>query len=145
MSATANGSGRHIVWIDDDTDIIDPVVRPLEVAGYQFQRFGSAAEALTPAAIEQMRAADLIMVDMILPPGTTERKFSPYPGHDILRELREVYGVATPALILSVVTNEDLLRQVEALSAVAIVRKPIRPSQLKERVEAILAGDEAGT
>lgn len=29
---------KMIVWVEDDTDVIDPVVRPLERAGHQFIR-----------------------------------------------------------------------------------------------------------
>jgi hypothetical protein len=29
---------KTIVWIEDDTDVIDPVVRPLERVGHQFTR-----------------------------------------------------------------------------------------------------------
>ena len=44
---------RTIVWIEDDTDIIDPVVRPLERAGHRFVRLHTAQEALD--AIDELR------------------------------------------------------------------------------------------
>ncbi len=41
---------KKIVWIEDDTAIIDPVVRPLERTGYQIVRLGSAEAALNNIA-----------------------------------------------------------------------------------------------
>jgi CheY-like chemotaxis protein len=138
-----NKEGKQIVWIDDDTDIIDPVVRPLELAGYVFHRLHTVAEALSADALERMRRADLVLLDMILPPGPIERAFSPYPGKDILHELRRVQGITTPVIVLTVVTNEEVLRQVEALGVADIVRKPARPSYLKEAVERVLEKRDA--
>lgn len=38
---------KMIVWVEDDTDVIDPVVRPLERAGHPFIRLHTVREALT--------------------------------------------------------------------------------------------------
>jgi len=37
---------KTIVWNENDTDVIDPVVRPLERAGHQFIRLHTVREAL---------------------------------------------------------------------------------------------------
>ena len=126
---------KTIVWIEDDTDIIDPVVRPLELAGHRFVRLHSVGEALQ--ALDQIRGADLILLDMLLPPGQNGREFGPYPGETLLRELRERHHVEVPVIVLSVVTNAEVRERVRALGAVDVIRKPIRPSELKERVEAV--------
>lgn len=130
--------GKTIVWIDDDTDIIDAVVRPLELAGHRIVRVNTVAEALTPDVLERIRQADLLLLDMILTPGAIEREFSRYPGKDILQELREVHGITTPVIVLTVVRNPEVLRQLEQLGVAEIVHKPVRPSVLKERVEEVL-------
>ena len=127
---------KTIVWIEDDTDIIDPVIRPLELAGHRFVRLRNAKEALD--AVNRIREADLILLDIILPPGQTKREFARYPGLDILRELREIHGVTTPVVALTVVTREEVLQQLKELGIADIVRKPVRPSELKERVERVL-------
>jgi DNA-binding response OmpR family regulator len=127
---------KTIIWIEDDSDIIAPVIRPLEKAGYRFVRLRTAAEALE--AIDQIKRADLILLDMILPPGHTERPFGRYAGKDVLRELRHTHNVKTPIVVLTVVTDEDVLRQVEDLGVADIVRKPVLPSELKERVQQVL-------
>jgi DNA-binding response OmpR family regulator len=54
------------IWIEDDTDVVDPVVRPLERAGHHFIRLHTVREAR--AAMEAMRQADLILLDIALPP-----------------------------------------------------------------------------
>jgi hypothetical protein len=38
---------KMIVWVEDDTDVIDPVVRPLEGARHPFIRLHTVKEALT--------------------------------------------------------------------------------------------------
>lgn len=127
---------KTIVWIEDDTDIIDPVVRPLERAGYEIVRLRSVAEALN--AVEQIRAAKLILLDMILPPHSDGREYGRYPGLKLLEILQRDQGITTPVVALTVVTHADVEHGLHALGVSEIVRKPVRPSELKERVEKIL-------
>lgn len=127
-----------IAWIEDDSDIIEPVIRPLKLAGHEFRRFRSATEALE--AIGQIREADLILLDVILPAGPAERRFSRYAGRDVLRELRQVYGLKIPVVVLTVVTREDVLQEIRELGVSDIVRKPVLPLELKDRVERALQG-----
>ena len=129
---------KTIIWIEDDTDIIDPVVRPLELAGYEIVRIPTAIEALE--AVGQIKDADLILLDMILQPGNTDREFSRYSGLDILKELREKHKVGTPVVALTVVTRTEIRQRLHEFNVADIIRKPVRPSQLKERVEAVLSG-----
>ena len=44
---------RTIAWIEDDTDVIDPVVRPLERAGHQFIRLHTVREALDTLSTQE--------------------------------------------------------------------------------------------
>jgi len=133
---------KTIAWIEDDIPIINAVLRPLELAGYQFVRLRTAQEALE--ALDRIREADLILLDMILPPGQTDRKFGPYPGLEVLEELRQVHGVTTPVVVLSVVTREEVHRRLCELGVAKenILRKPVLPSKLKERVEQVLKAGE---
>ena len=130
---------KTIIWIEDDTDIIDPVVRPLERAGYEIIRIPTAHEALE--SVEQIQQADLILLDMILRPGNTDREFSRYSGLDILRELRETHKVTTPVVALTVVTRDETRQRLHELGVVDIIRKPVRPSELKDRVEQVLLSE----
>ena len=132
---------KTIVWIEDDTDIIDPVVRPLERAGHRFIRLHSAHEALD--AIEEMRRADLILLDIIFPPAQVPQGFdqangfNQYTGLHLLRQLRTVHGVTTPVVVLTVVIRPELDKELETLDVADIIHKPVRPSELKRRVEAV--------
>ncbi|HBX68653.1 MAG TPA: hypothetical protein DEH25_04535 [Chloroflexi bacterium] len=127
---------KTIIWIEDDTDIIDPVVRPLELAGYNIVRLNTAHDALN--AIDQIRSADLILLDMILRPGNTDREFSRYSGLDVLRELRSVHQIDNPVIAFTVVVRDEIRQRLHELGVADIVRKPVRPSELKERVEHVL-------
>ena len=60
---------KTIGWNENDTDVIDPVVRPLERAGHQFIRLHTMREALD--AMDTMRQANLILLDTTLPPADT--------------------------------------------------------------------------
>lgn len=129
---------RTIIWIEDDIEIIDPVVRPLERAGYQIVRLNTVKEVLD--AIEEIRAADLVLLDMILRPGMDEHSFGRYPGLDILELLREQYAIDVPVVVLTVVDRPEVRQRLQELGTAQIVRKPIRPSGLKEVVDSVLAG-----
>ena len=127
---------KTIVWIEDDIDIIEPVVRPLELAGYTFVKLRTIAEALN--AIEVIRQADLVLLDMILPPSHIDREFGRYPGRKLLEILRKEYGIVTPVIALTVVTQTEVLEDLWKLGVADVLRKPIRPSVLKQRVEDVL-------
>lgn len=132
---------KTIVWIEDDTDIIDPVVKPLERAGHRFIRLHTALEALD--AIEAIRQADLILLDIIFPPAHVSHGFdqangfSQYTGLHLLRELRQVHNIQTPVVVLTVVIRPDLDKELQTLHVADIIHKPVRPSELKQRVEAV--------
>ena len=60
---------KTIVWIEDATDVIDPVVRPLERAGHQFIRLRTMREVLD--AMDTDAAGGARLLDMALPPADT--------------------------------------------------------------------------
>ena len=131
------GKGEvKIAWIDDDTDIIDPVVEPLEEAGYTIERFRTIEAAL--GAINYLETSDLILLDMILPPGDLDEDFGRYSGVALLRKLREIHGVATPVVVFSVVDMKKVIEQLKPLGIGGYVRKPALPSELKDAVDAVL-------
>ena len=78
---------------------------------------------------------------MLLPAGhlttfPSGRKLNYYTGLQLLEELRKNYHLAEPpVIVLSVVHREEVLHQLKGLGVAEILRKPIRPSVLKERVE----------
>ena len=65
---------KTIVWIEDDVDIIGPVVRPLEHAGYKIIRLRTAKEVFDN--VQKLHDADLILLDMLLPDGGVDYELS---------------------------------------------------------------------
>jgi len=126
---------KTIVWIEDDVDIIGPVVRPLERAGFKIIPLRTVKEVF--ANIEKLHQADLILLDMLLPDGGSEFEMGRYTGLDIFRELKTNHGLVTPVVALTVVAREEVRKNLRDLGVADIVRKPVRPSELKERIERI--------
>jgi CheY-like chemotaxis protein len=127
---------KEIAWIEDDIDIIYPVVRPLERAGHSIVTFRNVREAIE--AVDQLRRVDIILLDMLLPPGKTGHELGDYQGLQLLRDLRKKYKIKTPVIVFTVITPDNLVMQLKELGIADIVRKPVRPSELKERVERAL-------
>ena len=127
---------KKIVWIEDDVDIIGPVVRPLERAGYEIIRLISAKEVFDN--IEKLHEADLVLLDMLLPDGGSGLDLGRYTGLDIFRELLETHDLKTPVVALTVVARQEVRKDLNDLGIADIIRKPVRPSELKERIEHIL-------
>ena len=98
---------KMIVWIEDDTDIIDSVTHPLKQAGYIIVPLHNIGETLN--SIELIRNSDLILLDMLLPLGnlakfSSRHKFNYYTGKGLLEELRTTYHITDiPVIVLSVV------------------------------------------
>jgi CheY-like chemotaxis protein len=122
-----------IAWIEDDIDIIYPVVRPLERAGYQILKLHNTQEAREQ--LQKVLQADLILLDSIIPP-------DPAPtiseGLEFLKWLKQQREKLPPVLVFTVVTDPTLHQQFRDLGVADIARKPILPSALKAKVEAVL-------
>jgi DNA-binding response OmpR family regulator len=127
---------KKIAWIEDDVDIIGPVVRPLERAGYEIFRLRTAKEVFENVA--KLHEADLILLDMLLPDGGSGLELGRYTGLDIFKELLENHALTTPVVALTVVAREEIRKNLRDLGVADIIRKPVRPSELKERIEQIL-------
>jgi len=132
---------KTIVWIEDDTDIIGSVVRQLERAGYKIERLRSARDVFEN--LDLVRRCDLILLDMILPKGGVEQNFGQPTGLGILRQLRQEFQVTQPVVVLSVIRREEIAKELkQELGVKDIITKPVRPSELKRRVEAALGISE---
>jgi len=129
---------KHIVWIEDDANIIWSVVRPLEDRGYKITAMESMREALE--RIEELRKCDLILLDIILPADDKRWENERHIGVHLLRNLRE-QSVTTPVLVFTVVGNPETSKALRELGVVDILNKPILPSELERAVLAIV-GEE---
>jgi CheY-like chemotaxis protein len=126
---------KNIIWIEDDYDIIEPVIYPLRKAGYTVVNISNTKEASDK--IEELKQADLILLDMFLPKGNGGEDFGLYPGYKLLQQLRTINKVKTPVIVFTVITNEELCKDLEELGINDIVYKPIRPSKLKEAIDKV--------
>jgi CheY-like chemotaxis protein len=126
---------KTILWVEDDIDIIKPVIYPLLTAGFQIIGCQTYAEALTH--IQDLHEYDLILLDLILPPGKSDVK-GEYLGLEFLRRLRREFDIQIPVIVFSVVANApNISEEIKSLGAIPL-HKPIRPSDLKYEVFDIL-------
>jgi CheY-like chemotaxis protein len=127
---------KTIIWIEDDYDIIEPVIYPLRKAGYTIINIPTTKEAIEK--LEELKKADLLLLDTSLPSGDGGRDYGDYPGLKLLQDLRKISDFKTPVVIFTVIRNEELRKQLEELKIEGIVYKPVRPSELKEVIDKIL-------
>ena len=117
----------RILLVEDDLDIAAGIGDYLQARGLQVDFAGSAAQAL--ARIGQS-GFDLFVLDVGLPGRD---------GFSLCRELRQVHGLATPAIFLTARGGlEDKLAGFEA-GAVDYMVKPFEPAELLARIRVVLA------
>jgi DNA-binding response OmpR family regulator len=115
-----------ILVVDDEPTIGDVVAKYLERAGYATRVAGDGDKAL---ALHEEQAADLIVLDLML------------PGVDGLEVMRRIRKDRTrrPAIILLTAKGEESDRIVGLrLGADDYVVKPFSPAELVARVDAVL-------
>ena len=117
-------TGRRILVVDDEPQILRALQTSLRAAGYEV---GTASDAETALAAAAAHPPDAVILDLVLPDGT---------GTEVSRRLRE--WTRAPILILSVV-GEDR-EKVAALDAGAddYVTKPFSVEELLARLRAAL-------
>ena len=114
---------RHILVVDDDSDLRIALRRPLIAEGYTVTESGSAAEAAR-AAFTPGRRFDVIILDLGLPDGD---------GRDLCVELRR-QGISVPIILLTGLGDEsEVVRGLDS-GANDYVIKPFRVSELMARV-----------
>jgi CheY-like chemotaxis protein len=131
---------KKLVWIENDIGIIGRVVRPLEKAGHNITYIYTPEEALK--SIDIIRGSDLILLDMIIRPYGDTKEIGRYPGLSLLQEMREKYDINTPVVVLTVVNDKEIYKQLRELDVKDIIPKPVLPSELKRRVEQVLKDAE---
>jgi two-component system response regulator ResD len=127
IGAVPSGHTRgDVLVVDDEPTIGEVVSRYLERAGYATRVAGDGDRAL---ALHGERAADLIVLDLML------------PGVDGLEVMRRIRKDRTrrPAIILLTAKGEESDRIVGLrLGADDYVVKPFSPAELVARVDAVL-------
>ena len=137
---------KKIAWIEDDIDVIDAVVRPLVNAGFEFKEFHTYSEVLDN--LEEIFDCDLILLDLIFPPGqkAKEIEVDDEPlGLKFLEVVKE-HKPQIPIIILSVIAKtESVDKKLDDYRAVLNFRqqpKAVRPSKLKALVYEMLKIEE---
>ena len=97
----------------------------LRAAGYRVETAASVAEALEVAGKGEL---DLVVSDIGLPDAS---------GYDLMRRLRDLYGIA--GIALSGYGMEDDVRKSHEAGFLDHVVKPVNPSELKAVIERSLA------
>ena len=124
-------AGRpHILLVEDETAITDPLAEALEREGFSARVAGTAAEALEMAASQP---PDLVLLDIGLPDGS---------GLDVCRTLRQSSDV--PVIMLTARGSEaDRVAGLE-LGADDYVVKPFSAREVTARVRAVLRRASGG-
>ncbi len=122
--AGASASGRRVLAVDDELQILRALKATLRAQGYEVMTAATMEEGLDVAAVSRVDAA---IVDLLLPDGD---------GIELCRRLREWSSM--PIIVLSAVGEED--EKIRALRAGAddYVTKPFGPGELVARLEAVL-------
>jgi two-component system, OmpR family, KDP operon response regulator KdpE len=122
--AGSGASGRRILAVDDELQILRALKATLRAQGYEVVAAANMEEALDVAAVSPVDGA---IVDLLLPDGD---------GIELCRRLREWSSM--PIIVLSAVGDEE--EKVRALRAGAddYVTKPFGPQELVARLEAVL-------
>lgn len=137
---------RHILWVDDDYQIIRGLIRPLEQAEYSFYPVKTIA-----AAIESLKSDttfDLAIVDIFLPLAETTSTLMPasitaagdFVGEGLIVYLRDDLNLKIPIIVMSISGSDgELVARLEPYEVSAFLNKgELKPLQVKQVVERAL-------
>jgi CheY-like chemotaxis protein len=120
----------HVLVVDDDAGFRATVERMLRLLGHRVTLAGSGREGLVRFRAER---PDLVLMDAYMPDG------------DGIETMAELQGEApgTPVILVSgggFLTREEVLRLAARLGAFGTIGKPFSIEQLREVLDAELAG-----
>jgi two-component system, OmpR family, phosphate regulon response regulator OmpR len=118
----------HILMIEDDRRLAEMVADYLRQSGY---RVSHAADGAHGLAALRREAADLVLLDLMLPDGD---------GLDVFRRIRALSGPAAQTPVIMLTAKGDPLDRVVGLEIGAedYVPKPFEPRELLARVRVVL-------
>jgi DNA-binding response OmpR family regulator len=129
-----------ICWVENDTEIIDPVMQQLEQEGFQILRIDSVRETL--ARLTEVAKCELIVLDLIIPDDRDGGVYDEeYGGIKLLRKLRKEHGVDVPVVIFSVVGKAKVQERISDLAVAWYFEKPIVPREFTAKVHEILGSN----
>lgn len=115
----------RVLLVDDDELLSELLEMHLELAGYEVDRAGEGAEALKRLAGADYAA---VILDLIMPV---------MDGMRFMRLLNERSERPPPVIVLSALERAETKEGLLASGVRAVVRKPVDPEQLVERLAEI--------
>lgn len=123
----------HILVVEDDLDLRDSLVEVLMEAGYDADGVGDGREALRHLSMGR-RPPDLILLDLQLP------NMNGVEFRDEQRKLGELSKI--PIAVVS--ADPNATEKAKAIEARALLRKPLRVSQLLAIIPQVVGAASAG-
>lgn len=125
---------KYITWVDDEYAKIGLLVQPLEEAGYVVRPYRTYGEVIEN--LSSVRLTDLIIMDLIIPPGPAEVE-ARYLGIELMKRLRSE-GLTQPIIVMSVVPRGSVHTEIEKISDIVdFVSKTSREAIEEELLELV--------
>ena len=121
---------KNLLLVDDDAAFRELLHMALQVSGFDVHAVEHGEAALRHLReANPSRSFDLIIVDFLMPV---------MDGLRFLRSLREEYpDSAPPVVVLTAIRRADLMRELSAAGAAAVIAKPIELRDLVATIGAI--------
>jgi len=144
---------KKILWVEDDYYSLKGLPRQLERNGFKIIPAESYIEGVEVLK-EHMEDLSLILLDLIIPYSLTESipptiseeeyyqnqstKKTPRElaenGMNLLKYIKQEIGLTVPVIVLSVVTDKDIIDELKKYGVNRLRKFGILPNQLKEEV-----------
>lgn len=118
--------GKRILLIDDDELLCEVLVDFLELSGFEMTTAGNGRQGLERLA--DSAPFDLILLDLVM---------AEMDGIRFLKAFEELPGRRPPVMVLSASATADVVDALDFADVVGVVRKPVRPEVLLERIAAV--------
>lgn len=124
----------RIAWFDDEPFWIEKLRRRLVKEGHIVTTYETVAKAI--ADIDEIRKADVLVVDLIALGKSAQNNYELYGGLEIMHKLHEG-GRVPPTLAFSVVGSQEVLREARKYSS-EILEKPATAEELSAAITRLL-------
>lgn len=118
--------GKHILLIDDDELLCEVLVDFLEMSGFTMTTAGNGRLGLE--RLGDGGPFDLILLDLVM---------AEMDGIRFLKAFEQLSGKRPPVMVLSASATADVVDALKFPDVVGVVRKPVRPAALLERIAAV--------
>lgn len=115
---------KRILVIEDEADIRESLVEILQLNGYEVM---SACNGKVGMVMLSVYQPDLVISDIMMP------ELNGIEFLSLINKQRSIYS--THCIILSAVTDKDILRKAAEFGAVDILQKPFKMSKLMSAIQ----------